>query len=38
MAPSCSGDLAISADAPRRRFPALTATFVTALYAVAYLV
>jgi diguanylate cyclase (GGDEF)-like protein/PAS domain S-box-containing protein len=38
MAPSCSGGLAISADAPRRRFPALTATFVTALYAVAYLV
>src|SRR5918995_756179 len=38
MAPSCSGDLAISADAPRRRIPALTATFVTALYAVAYLV
>jgi diguanylate cyclase (GGDEF)-like protein/PAS domain S-box-containing protein len=38
MAPSCPGDLAISADAPRRRIPALTATFVTALYAVAYLV
>src|SRR5919106_4184205 len=38
MAPSCSGDLAISPDAPRRRIPALTATFVTALYAVAYLV
>jgi diguanylate cyclase (GGDEF)-like protein/PAS domain S-box-containing protein len=38
MAPSRSGDLAISAEAPRRRIPALTATFVTALYAVAYLV
>jgi diguanylate cyclase (GGDEF)-like protein/PAS domain S-box-containing protein len=38
MAPSCPGDLAISADAPRRRIPALTATFVTVLYAVAYLV
>jgi diguanylate cyclase (GGDEF)-like protein/PAS domain S-box-containing protein len=38
MVPSRSGDLAISADAPRRRFPALTATLVTALYALAYLV
>src|ERR671911_229083 len=38
MAPSCSGDLAISADAPCRQFPALTATLVTALYALAYLV
>jgi PAS domain S-box-containing protein len=33
-----SGDLAISADALPRRFPWLTATLVTALYAVAYLV
>ena len=38
MAPSCPGDLAISADASRRRIPALTAASVTALYAVAYLV
>ena len=38
MAPSRPGDLAIPADAPRRRFPALTAAFVTCLYAVAYLV
>ena len=39
MAPSRPGDLAISADArPRRRLPALTATFVTVLYAVGYLV
>ena len=29
---------AISADAPRRRIPALTATFATVLYAIAYLV
>ena len=38
MASSRPGDLAISVDAPRRRFPALTATFVTALYAIGYLV
>ncbi|CAN5856918.1 N/A [soil metagenome] len=38
MAPSRPGELVISADAPRRPIPALTATFVTALYAVAYLV
>ncbi|HUQ14825.1 MAG TPA: EAL domain-containing protein [Gemmatimonadales bacterium] len=37
MASSRPGDLAISVDAPRR-FPALTATFVTALYAIGYLV
>ncbi len=38
MAPSCPGDLAISPDAHRRRIPALTATFVTLLYAIGYLV
>jgi diguanylate cyclase (GGDEF)-like protein/PAS domain S-box-containing protein len=39
MAPTRSGDLAISTDAPpRRRFPALTAAAVTLLYAIAYLV
>ncbi|HEX2219202.1 MAG TPA: hypothetical protein VHG35_10390, partial [Gemmatimonadales bacterium] len=39
MLPSRSGDLAISPDASaRRRLPALTATFVTLLYAVGYLV
>src|SRR5918992_4070030 len=38
MAPSWPGDLAISVDAPRRRIPALTATFVTVLYAIGYLV
>ncbi|HEY7481180.1 MAG TPA: EAL domain-containing protein [Gemmatimonadales bacterium] len=39
MPPTGSGDLAISTDAPaRRRFPALTAAFVTLLYAIAYLV
>jgi diguanylate cyclase (GGDEF)-like protein/PAS domain S-box-containing protein len=39
MAPSRPGELAISTDAPRRRrFPALTAAFVTLLYAIAYLV
>ena len=39
MLPSRPGELAIPADAPaRRRQPALTATVVTLLYAVAYLV
>ncbi len=38
MAPTRFGDLAISADARRRRIPALTAAFVTLLYAIAYLV
>ena len=39
MAPNRPGEIAISADArPRRRIPALTATFLTLLYAVAYLV
>src|SRR5918999_4733496 len=37
MLPNRSGEIAISADA-RRRIPALTATFVTLLYAVGYLV
>ncbi|HEY9505249.1 MAG TPA: hypothetical protein VIQ27_04715, partial [Gemmatimonadales bacterium] len=39
MLPRRPGDLAISADTPvRRRLPALTATAVTLLYAIAYLV
>ncbi|MGH7580640.1 MAG: diguanylate cyclase domain-containing protein, partial [Gemmatimonadales bacterium] len=39
MPPNRSGDLAISTDArTRRRVPALTAAFVTLLYAIAYLV
>ena len=39
MLPSRPGELTIPADAPaRRRQPALTATVVTLLYAVAYLV
>jgi len=39
MLPSRPGELAIPADAPaRRRLPALTATVVTLLYAIAYLV
>ena len=39
MARRASGELAISTDArPRRRVPALTAAFVTLLYAIAYLV
>ena len=39
MLPSRPGELAIPADAPApRRVPALTATVVTLLYAVAYLV
>src|SRR5687768_2895478 len=39
MLPTRPGEIAISADAPvRRRIPALTATFLTLLYAVGYLV
>ncbi|HWB40766.1 MAG TPA: EAL domain-containing protein [Gemmatimonadales bacterium] len=39
MAPSRPGELAISTDTPpRRRVPALTAAFVTLLYAIGYLV
>ncbi len=39
MARRASGELAISTDArPRRRVPALTAAFVTLLYAIGYLV
>jgi diguanylate cyclase (GGDEF)-like protein/PAS domain S-box-containing protein len=38
MPPTCAGDPAISAETPRRRFPVLTATLVTLLYAVGYLV
>jgi hypothetical protein len=39
MLPNRPGEIAISADAPaRRRIPALTATFLTLLYAVGYLV